>query len=68
MNMTNEIFTGATTIPVCGPDGHAYLAMGEGKRGWFRTFAEASAAGESVVQRVMRGPRRGSEWTVKGGW
>lgn len=57
-----------SAVAVQGPDGHSYLALGPepGQRGWFKTFAEADEVAPTVVQRCMRrGPRYGSEWTVK---
>ena len=75
MNAATEIKTirrnthaNGSAVAVQGPDGHSYLALGPepGQRGWFKTFAEADEVAPTVVQRCMRrGPRYGSEWTVK---
>jgi hypothetical protein len=65
--MTTETET-PVAHPIAGPDGHAYLAIGNGVRQWCTTYAEADALAPCVVQRCLRrGARYGSDWTVKGG-
>jgi hypothetical protein len=57
----------SSPIPIPGSDGSAYMCLWPGRYEWHSERAVAFATdAPCIVQRVMRGKDRGSEWTVRG--